>query len=707
MNKTVGGHEQLQRLILTNKPAALPKRRAILVLGMHRSGTSAFGGVINALGAAVPKTLMSPNEWNPRGYFESAALFLAHDELLASAGSDWHDWRQINPQWFRSQAAERHRQKIKATLIEEFGDEPLILIKDPRVCRFIPFFLSLLAELEVTPVAILPVRNPLEVAYSLKQRDAIALPKSILLWLRHMLEAEFHSRHLPRCFLSYEGFLSDWRLHADRASEKTGIEWPSYSDRSDVAINEFLTPDLRHQRVSFEELKNRSDVMPLAHEAYDILADIAAGGENQQLLDRLDFVRAKFDDGCQFFAAAVEHEKSAAIKHLRNAATLATTYNRLACEHDALIRARDDLNREYQALASAHDSLHFEHEALASAHNNLVIEHDALASTYNRLNSEHEALASAHNNLITEHDALASTYSRLNTEHEALASAHNNLITEHDALASTYNGLNTEHEALASAHNNLITEHDGLASTYNGLNTEHEALALAHNNLIIEHDALASTYNRVNTEHEALAFAHNPLIIEHEALASTYNRLNTEHEALALAYNNLTTEHDALACAHNNLVTEHGVLASTYNRLNSEHEALACAHYNEVTEHGALASIYRDLASAHDRLNSQRQALNSTYSKLNSEHEAVVSTHNNLMVEQEALKSAHDNLIAAHEKLARDYDRLAAECDALAAARSGLCAARDAMLASHSWRITAPLRYLRMSFGRIIAVLRG
>jgi hypothetical protein len=127
MTETLGGYEQLERAILSGNSLTLAVRRAILVLGMHRSGTSAFGGVINALGAAAPKTLMSANEWNPRGYFESAALFTAHDKLLASAGSDWHDWRQIDPQWFHSREADEHRQKIKAILIEEFDNEPLIL----------------------------------------------------------------------------------------------------------------------------------------------------------------------------------------------------------------------------------------------------------------------------------------------------------------------------------------------------------------------------------------------------------------------------------------------------------------------------------------------------------------------------------------------------------------------------------------------------
>src|SRR5580704_15568953 len=143
------------------KLASPSQRHAILVLGMHRSGTSAVSGVISALGVVGPKTLASPNEWNPRGYFESPRIFAAHDELLVSIGSSWDDWRQLDPQWLQANAA-THRQTIKALFSDEFGSAPLIFVKDPRICRFVPFVSSILAELIYRPVAVLPVRNPVE-----------------------------------------------------------------------------------------------------------------------------------------------------------------------------------------------------------------------------------------------------------------------------------------------------------------------------------------------------------------------------------------------------------------------------------------------------------------------------------------------------------------------------------------------------------------
>ena len=65
---------------------ALKMRNVILVLGMHRSGTSAAAGILVKLGGAQPKTLMPAEGGNERGYFESQALMTFHDELLAHPG---------------------------------------------------------------------------------------------------------------------------------------------------------------------------------------------------------------------------------------------------------------------------------------------------------------------------------------------------------------------------------------------------------------------------------------------------------------------------------------------------------------------------------------------------------------------------------------------------------------------------------------------
>lgn len=292
--------------------ALSPVRRAIVVLGMHRSGTSALAGVLCGLGAAAPKkTLMGPHPCNQKGLFEALSLAQAHDEFLAAAGSCWHDWRKFDLHWARSEAAAPYSANIKTVLIDEFGDEPMIVLKDPRICRFVPYTLSLLADLNVNPIAVLPVRNPLEVALSLQRRDNFTVPKSMMLWLRHVLDAEYFSRSLPRYFLPYEGLLQNWRHHVDRIAEQTDVAWPDRSDRSSVEIDQFLTTELYHERTTWDETKDHREFLELARRTYRILMDICTRGESREPRDRLDAARTEFDESCRTFEAPMAAEDAA------------------------------------------------------------------------------------------------------------------------------------------------------------------------------------------------------------------------------------------------------------------------------------------------------------------------------------------------------------------------------------------------------------
>src|SRR6266508_360047 len=128
--------------------SAVARKSAILVLGMHRSGTSALSRIVNLLGASAPANPMPPDPANPRGYWESWSIHLLLDELLKSAGSSWHDWRAINPDWLTTDVADQFREKLKNTLQSEYGESPFIVVKDPRLCRILKFWLELLEDLQ-------------------------------------------------------------------------------------------------------------------------------------------------------------------------------------------------------------------------------------------------------------------------------------------------------------------------------------------------------------------------------------------------------------------------------------------------------------------------------------------------------------------------------------------------------------------------------
>jgi hypothetical protein len=76
--------------------AAAGQRTCIVVLGMHRSGTSALTRVLSLLGAGLPKNVLGVSPSNETGHWEPERLVVFRDALLATLQSAWHDWTALD-----------------------------------------------------------------------------------------------------------------------------------------------------------------------------------------------------------------------------------------------------------------------------------------------------------------------------------------------------------------------------------------------------------------------------------------------------------------------------------------------------------------------------------------------------------------------------------------------------------------------------------
>jgi hypothetical protein len=275
--------------------------QALVVLGMHRSGTSSVAGVLARLGAAAPATLIPGDAANPRGYFESAPITLFDDDLLESAGSTWDDWRKFNESWYRSPAFESFRGRAAALFRSEFDGAYLAVLKDPRICRLVPFWLDILAAADAAPRIVMPIRSPLEVAQSLQDVHGIPLVKGALIWLRHVLDAEAQTRTLRRSIFTWDQFLFDWRGVAEKIASDTTLSWPRLSDRAAEEIEGFISKALVHNRVEHAALIAHSTIHEWIITAYEALLELARNPFSNSAVDGLNEVRRAFDDACAAF----------------------------------------------------------------------------------------------------------------------------------------------------------------------------------------------------------------------------------------------------------------------------------------------------------------------------------------------------------------------------------------------------------------------
>ena len=306
-------------------------RVAVVVLGMHRSGTSSTAGTLVRLGGAAPQDLMPPGAGNERGFWESRVIVALNNDILGAGGSDWRDWRKFDPEQIDACAARALRARAGAALADEFGEAGFPVIKDPRMCRLMRFWAPVFDEAEWSVRALLPVRSPLEVGSSLKRRDGLGPNYGCLLWLRHVLDAEAETRGMARAFLNWPQFLGDPLTSLARVSKQLDVAWPFSSESALTEIDTFISADLRHEKASDDDLRAHSTVNDLAREAYAAMIELVEDPGDVRVLTRLDDLRARFESAVEIFGHAMhEVEEEARRTRSRDAATIAHIADRYA-----------------------------------------------------------------------------------------------------------------------------------------------------------------------------------------------------------------------------------------------------------------------------------------------------------------------------------------------------------------------------------------
>ncbi len=225
-------------------------KKCLIVLGMHRSGTSAIAGVLSKLGIALGTKLLPGNEYNEKGHFENIHIINADDEILNTLDSSWDDLLLLDEECWQRPQLIPHADAVKKILSEEFSANELFCIKEPRISILLPFWISILQELNIEPFFIIPLRHPLEVAESLKTRDGFSMEKGLLLWMNSMLSLEYFSRPYKRCFVKYDDFLRNPADELHYIFDKLGLVLPENQQQLDTIADGLLDPKLKHHNIA-------------------------------------------------------------------------------------------------------------------------------------------------------------------------------------------------------------------------------------------------------------------------------------------------------------------------------------------------------------------------------------------------------------------------------------------------------------------------
>lgn len=226
------------------------EKSAILVLGMHRSGTSALTRIINLMGATSPRTLMEAAPDNARGFWESTVLMERNDELLAACGSSWSSWKPLKGDLVQVARSRGLDVRLREAIESEFGGAGMIVLKDPRVSRLVPLYEEVLSGLGYRVLPVIALRNPVEVAASLVKRGDMGPRSADLLWLRYTLDAERATRGRPRAVISYDALMENWRSAMAIVGRHLGISWPAMTAEAQAEADGFISSSLRHHALA-------------------------------------------------------------------------------------------------------------------------------------------------------------------------------------------------------------------------------------------------------------------------------------------------------------------------------------------------------------------------------------------------------------------------------------------------------------------------
>lgn len=282
-----------------------PTRTCLIVLGMHRSGTSVLSGTLGLLGAELPADLAEATPFNAKGHFESKSIFRINEEMLRALGTAWYDLCGLSPTDLSSIAVEKAKVELKEAIQGHYGDASLLVLKDPRFCRIFPVLRAVIDDYDALPRIVFSFRNPLEVAQSLKTRDGIALPHGLGLWLRHMLDGEFHSRGLRRVFVDYADLLKDWQTTIERVERELEIVFPRKAEAIEQ-VEEFIDADLRHHLEDTHELQAFSESPGWIYSTYEVFRKLLRNSNDEEALRQLDLIRADFESASNFLGGALQ-----------------------------------------------------------------------------------------------------------------------------------------------------------------------------------------------------------------------------------------------------------------------------------------------------------------------------------------------------------------------------------------------------------------
>lgn len=247
----------------------------IVVLGMHRSGTSAISGSLNTLGINFgTKLIDAQKNVNEKGFYEAGPVININNKLLCAMGSYWDDILPSRDMNYSDPTVKSMLVKAKDYISTDLVSQ-IWALKEPRVSILLPFWLKVFKSLNSEISFILIFRHPDEVSNSLIKRDGLSKDLSYLLWIKYNLESELNSRNGKRYILEFDDIFQNETKQLSEICEYFELNLTDVSIKNKVNEGGFISGALKNNQVSNAILDEKlNDIQHLAIDIYEVLKSL-------------------------------------------------------------------------------------------------------------------------------------------------------------------------------------------------------------------------------------------------------------------------------------------------------------------------------------------------------------------------------------------------------------------------------------------------
>ena len=224
------------------------RRPIVVVIGMHRSGTSLCSHILSMLGVDMADEV-GVNQGNQKGHWERWEIMALQDEILALLNRSYytpqHDF-PLPPAWWAEPGVRAVQTRIENFLSEKLKGKGLFGFKDPRTTRLLPMWLRIFKDLDLAPRFVLCLREPSQMARSLHERDGLDPAAGEYRALNYLADC---FRYIPRhdlCIVNYEEWFGDYSDNLNGLMNFLDIEWEQSQADLGAAVGAIVDRDLRH-----------------------------------------------------------------------------------------------------------------------------------------------------------------------------------------------------------------------------------------------------------------------------------------------------------------------------------------------------------------------------------------------------------------------------------------------------------------------------